>query len=728
MSDVSPRYAQRRFSVKRDRAGVPHIQASDWWDVLYGLGYLHAVDRGTQILFSRAVAGGRAAELIADRSDFRETDGFFRRCGLHLNLEAEIAAMDQATLDQVLVYCAGVNDGLRAMGRSLPMWASGFEPQPWDPAAVILVGRLMTFGGLVVSQLDNELLIVQLVQAGAADRTLRTLFAPRLDTVDFDLVRQVRMVNRLSDEALELVVDLPKMAGSNAWAVAPWRSRSGGALLAGDPHLEVNRLPAIWYEAAMGWDDAYVLGASLPGVPVFATARTRNLAWSVTYIKADTVDLFIEDCRKIEGGGWQYRRGDRWLDFRVRMEAIQHKGAATSQVEILENEVGTLHATPDVDGYYLNVAWVGRRITSAETFRVWLDLIHCEHVADALDLVKHCPQPTLNYVLADRQGHIGLQGCGVVPKRDNPSAGLGPLPAWDDRNHWKGWLNIDLFPSVYDPPTGFLATANEECNPARGPLIVTQTLHDYRLRRIESRLRDLPAATLEQMQQLQYDVWSVQADELLAVILPELHDGWLKQRLSAWDRRYTPESSDAPLFQQLYRFLMMELLGNDQGIGWRRMLYLCSRAGFSGMVLTAADRLLLQEESDWWQGCDRGEIIRRAASRVVDKPGLCWSDINNFHFTDRFLGSHRVGRLLGYTTRKHAMPGCHATVFQGHVFQSARREATFAPSYHFVADLASDEAWTNLPGGPSENRFSKFYRSDIPLWMDGEYKRMTAGE
>jgi penicillin amidase len=70
------------------------------------------------------------------------------------------------------------------------------------------------------------------------------------------------------------------------------------------------------------------------------------------------------------------------------------------------------------------------------------------------------------------------------------------------------------------------------------------------------------------------------------------------------------------------------------------------------------------------------------------------------------------------------MPGCHATPFQGHLLRAARRETTFAPSYHFVADLSSDEAWTNLPGGASESRFSRWYKNLIPLWCTGEYKRL----
>jgi penicillin amidase len=170
---------------------------------------------------------------------------------------------------------------------------------------------------------------------------------------------------------------------------------------------------------------------------------------------------------------------------------------------------------------------------------------------------------------------------------------------------------------------------------------------------------------------------------------------------------------------------MVELLGHEQGIGWRRMLYLCSRAGFSSMVMTAADRLWQKEDSWWWHGRQKAELIRRAAERVQLDEGISWAAVNGFHFANRFLGAHRVGRMLGYNTRVCAMPGNHATPFQGHVFQTATRESTFAPSYHFVSDLGTDVAWTNLPGGPSESRFSRYYRSGIPLWLDGEYKRLS---
>jgi penicillin amidase len=189
--------------------------------------------------------------------------------------------------------------------------------------------------------------------------------------------------------------------------------------------------------------------------------------------------------------------------------------------------------------------------------------------------------------------------------------------------------------------------------------------------------------------------------------------------------RYAPESIEPTLFAGLYRNVLLEIFGFEHGIGWRRMLYLCTRFGFSIMVLTAIDRLLVKEHSAWWTDRDKGDLIRRAAERTAREKQQPWSKTNAFRFTNRFF-PNRVGRVLGFNTGELPMPGCHATPFQGHLLRTATRESTFAPSYHFVTDMSTAEAWTNLPGGPTESRFSQWYKSDIPRWRSARYKRLTA--
>jgi penicillin amidase len=226
------------------------------------------------------------------------------------------------------------------------------------------------------------------------------------------------------------------------------------------------------------------------------------------------------------------------------------------------------------------------------------------------------------------------------------------------------------------------------------------------------------------MQKLQYDVLSTHARDLRPVFLVHLPEGDFKNRLAGWDLQYNPESREATLFQNLYRNVVLEIFGHEKGIGWRRMFFLSTRMGYSTMVLTCVDRILKKERSSWWQFRDKGEMIRRAAARAASEPTPPWSKVNSFHFVNRFFERARAGRFLGFRTAQMALRGCHATPFQGHLLMTATRESTFAPSYHFVTDFAAHEAWTNLPGGPSESRFSKWYKTDIARWIKGKYKSL----
>lgn len=774
MKPLRIKNARRKFSVLRDDAGVPHINARSWPDALYGLGYMHAMDRPTQMLFGRAVAEGRGAELISDSPSLLETDRFFRQVGLYLNLDREVDALDDVIFGQLTAYCQGVNDGLSQNWRSLPMWATGFQVQPWNQRSVLLIGNLLSFGGLTIGQQQNERLLLDLIQTGVCPDKLREMFSPLLDNADIELLRDVKIRRQLTDEALELITDLPHLAGSNAWAVRPERSASGHALLASDPHLEVNRLPAIWYEAVLEWEDRWVMGATLAGCPLFSVARTADISWGVTYLKGDNCDYFIEDCRIVEDASLapsatepteekqaetsvqqaeqpalaadapltaeprkhprrkvQYRRGDQWHDFQVRSEVILRKGKeASEKLDVLHNPQGTLEGDPlaDGDGRYLLGAWTGDAAGVGQSIAVWLRIVDSRTTLEALDTIRQCPQPTLSWVVADRQGHIGRQANGCFPRRAEGHDGLIPVPAWEAKNHWNGFLPESCLPREYDPPEGYIVAANEDCNPATGPRLITLPVTDYRKRRIAERLAELPAATIEDMQKLQYDVISLQARDLLAVFLPHMPEGDIKEKLSAWNYNYEPSSVEPTIFQRLYRRVLLEIFGTEDdrggGLGWRRMLYLSSRVGFSNMVLACIDRLLLQEESLWWN--DKGEMIARAAAALEAEESdfQPWAAINAFSFTNRFVESELVGRALGIHTGEFPMPGCHATPFQGHLLRVATRETTFAPSYHFVADMGESEAWTNLPGGPSESLFSRFYKNDIPLWISGSYKRL----
>src|SRR5690606_29343878 len=159
--------------------------------------------------------------------------------------------------------------------------------------------------------------------------------------------------------------------------------------------------------------------------------------------------------------------------------------------------------------------------------------------------------------------------------------------------------------------------------------------------------------------------------DLLQIFLPHMDDGPLKERLAAWDCSYHPQSLEATLFARLYRNVLLEIFGQDPhthgGIGWRRMLYLCSRTGFSMMIVTNIDRLVRKEEAVWWAGRDKGELIRLAARKLELEKDQPWGVTNSFRFTNRYFEGQFGSRVLGFHTGDMPMPGCHATPFQGHL-------------------------------------------------------------
>lgn len=85
----------------------------------------------------------------------------------------------------------------------------------------------------------------------------------------------------------------------------------------------------------------------------------------------------------------------------------------------------------------------------------------------------------------------------------------------------------------------------------------------------------------------------------------------------------------------------------------------------------------------------------------------------------------KLPKFLGFDRGPITIIGGLATPHQGQVFESAGRQTTFAPSFRMVIDLSTDEINTNMAGGPSDRRFSKWYCSDLENWISGKYKTIA---
>src|SRR5206468_3570459 len=110
-----------------------------------------------------------------------------------------------------------------------------------------------------------------------------------------DAVGLVEQIDRLRS-SLGLA---PEATGSNNWAVSGARSASGGALMAGDPHLPPS-MPGVTYQIGLYVGDRFCRGASFPGRIGIAFGQNNDVAWSFMNVMADVMDLYLERIEALE--------------------------------------------------------------------------------------------------------------------------------------------------------------------------------------------------------------------------------------------------------------------------------------------------------------------------------------------------------------------------------------------------------------------------------------------
>ncbi len=705
--------------MQRDVGGVVKIDAGDFPAALHQLGVAHATDRPAQMALMRIIATGRATECLADEDALLAIDRYFRWLGLHRGTDVQVAGLGARERRAVEAYCAGVNTAMARRRRPLAFRAWGYRWEPWTPADVVTVARLMAWVGLSASQWACETLLVELAQAGVADEKLRELFGSDLDGCDFDLLRSIVLVTRLTPEVRGAARVVGSLAGSNAWAVGPGRSRSGKPILANDMHLEVNRLPAVWYEAILSWPGHSVLGTTVPGLPAIVAGRNRHLAWGATYSAADTCDFFVEDCR--DG---KYRRGDDWHRFTVITETIRRQRHADETVTVYENEHGVLQGEPGEPGRYLCLAWTGWRGSIGDVVAAMHDLVTASEVSVAQQIVRDIHYPTLNWVFADDSGSIGYQMSGLVPHRRPGQSGLYPVPGWDPENDWRGFVDRELFPQQLDPESGLIASANQDASEFGRARVQTCPPNRYRYARIVQLLETKPQLTVEDMKGIQLDVLSLKAERWTPVFAAALPAGPTQELLRSWDFQFDPDSRAATLFDTLYYRALREIFCRGEGsIPEATFEHIYRESGLSIGLDVGFERVLSGQSRSWFGDRTLEQVLASAFDDVDVTDIVRWGQKNRMVMENVFFGG-KLPRWLGVDRGPFEMPGSPDTPRQGSVFRDAGRNTSYCPSNRLITDLSTTEALTVIPGGPSEQRFSGRYVTDLEAWLTGGYKRL----
>ncbi len=724
-----------RVRVRRDRWGVPHIEADHAGDLWFAEGFVHGQDRLWQMDFYRRVVSGRLAEFAGPEG--LPVDRLLRTLGIRRTAEREAAQLGPELRALMERFCAGVN-AAAASAKAMP-----FEMQllrlgrfePWRPADILSLGKLLAFG--LATNWERELLRADMVRALGPELTAKLdptypadspIVTQEPWTGDgLAIAEQIDAVRRSLGLAAEA-------GGSNNWAVSGARSATGSPLIAGDPHMPPS-MPAIWYQVGLAHGDRVVRGASMPGMPGVYMGQNNDVCWTFTNVMPDVQDLFIE---RVEGDNYLFE--DEWRPLETVREEIAVKGRAEPDVL----EVRSTHHGPIVnealgadEAEPLALRWL--TLDEPTAFAGMFELHSIESGPELVAALAGHTAPASNLIWADRHGSIGYKLIGRLPLRKGDCPDL-PKPGWTGEFEWIGTIPYEELPETVDPESGLLVTANNRIVGDDYPHHITSEWYDgVRAQRIEDLLRAKDEHDIESFEEMQSDNLSILGLEA-ARRLGRLQPGTQRERsalerLRSWDGRLDLDSVAGTIYQAFLLRLAREVA--RAVIGDRD---LCERwldradNGFTSHVTSPwrwhSHLMKLWEEGDEeligrpWDDLVL-EALAGALDDLTDRFGTDpeawrWGHVHKMEFPHPLGGANPLLRKL--LNRRLEAGGAQETVSQIAYDPNDPYRAVWAPSWRMVADPTDpDRSRWQMFTGQSGHPASPHYDDLQPDWLRGPH-------
>ena len=721
--------------VIRDERGVSHIYASNEHDLYFMTGYITAQERLWQMDMVRHATQGRLSELF--KRDMFETDIFLRALGMQEKSRMVLEKEDPEILATLQAYADGVNAWITECGKKLPpeFRVLGYEPEPWT---MVDITNIIGFIGwdLASSNLSNEISNYKLGMKLGAEKAAELI-------ADWNLVDEVvfpdfRLDDKLTDKALKAVSSMEKLeelgivtlSGSNNWAVSGSRSETGKPILSNDMHLGFN-VPGFWLQVHQVIPGKLnVTGVLFPGEPFIIAGHNDRIAWGMTNLGVDDIDLFVET---VDSTGNNYLYNGEWLPFRD----VEHTLKMTddsSQTRVLRytHHGPVISGMQNIDDVVLSMCWSGYDY-SDEIKAVYL-LNRAGNWDEFRTALSHFKSISQNFAYADVDGNIGLNTGGGVPVRKG--TGLLPRRGDTDEYEWKGYVPFELLPSSFNPEEGFISSANQRTVDSSYPFFISGEFSmPYRIMRIREMAGEKQVLGIEDFKRMITDNHSAYAKMLTPVILKgaeALSDPGETERKAIEELRVWNYAMDASLVAPtLFEFIRMEmayqLLGDEldelYGAALGRQhdfyLYRLMKEGPDGWV----DNVNTPEEESL------ETIIARSISAALDTltarygeygEQWQWGRIHTITLEHPMGGVKILDRVLKLNSDTYGVGGSYHTV-EPYAFRDNFKAHHGASERHIFNTADWDKSLTVIPTGTSGIPGSPFYLSQTETYINNGF-------
>ena len=730
--------------VIRDGWGVPHIYAQNEHDLFFAQGYVHAQDRLWQMEFNRRIGNGTLSAALGESTV--DADRFLRTVGLRRSAERDWALADDDMCAIIDAYAAGVNAYIETHRDRLPLEFTilGVDPAPWTPVDILAWGKVMSLnlGGNYEMELLRARIIAELGEGAA-----RQLLPPYDDSAPVIIPPEALRYSWLDGarfdglSALEAVLgDRGPTWGSNNWVVHGSRTATGLPLLADDTHLGLN-MPSIWYENGLHGGRFNSVGFSFPGVPMVIIGHNDRIAWGVTNLGPDVQDLYIEKLDDL-ANPTQYEFEGEWHDLQVVPETIEVKDQEPVTLDVLVTHHGPIinDVIGDLgDAEPMALQWT--TLKGSHLFQSVLLINLATNWEQFREALSYWDDPSQNFVYADVDGNIGYQSPGKIPMRVAGHQGLVPVPGWTGVYEWRGFIPFDELPSVFNPPSGFIATANNKVVTDDYPYhLAYEWAAPYRAQRITDLLDADDKVTSEDLRDIQAQTYSLPAETLRPYLLAIEPEDDLQARalaqLQGWDLYNEADRAGASVYQVWYWFLLRNTLADELGDDLME-----AYGDYSAIHVPMMVGLMAQADSPWFDDVTtpqvetRNDIVRRSLSDAVvwlserygDAPERWeWGRLHSMTFVHQPLGQSGIGLLESlFNTKAISARGDNFTVDAASFSFNETFAVVHGVSQRYIADMSDlDRSQTVHTTGQSGQLFHPHREDFIPLWQAVDYHSM----
>lgn len=405
-------------TIRRTEHGVPHILAKDFRGVGIGLGYTQVEDYGDRVILGAVRAKGWMGRTFGKDS----IAGDFAAQIDARRVQETFPLLDAETREVYEGFAEGINIFIRAHPNRVPAWA---KP---------------VFNGYDIAAMD-------IGDAGiSAAQRLVTRQLARDSARNAGLPREEEEAPAYSDD------------GSNAWAFAPSRSKTGNAILLRNPHLAWT---AGYWEAHVtvpGKLDFY--GDFRIGSPFAVVAGfNANLGWATTNNAADLDEVYALDVDPAEPDHYLFDGVSIAVrSINITVSFTSANGLQQESRVFLTTPIGpVVHRTKDK--IYVVRAGPDGEYRAGEQF---LRMMRARNLSEWKKALTMRARATSNLTYADRAGNIFLIWMASVPRRPGASGGdTVALPAHNSREIWTSLVGLDSLPQVLNPRGGYVQNSND---------------------------------------------------------------------------------------------------------------------------------------------------------------------------------------------------------------------------------------------------------------------------